>query len=112
MEKKEQSDIEIVIVTTKSSGLETNLTIVFQELSTAKVFLIKHPVDSILLQILDERRQKDTTNELIEYIIKRSFHTSVELKDIDSIKEHVWAHDKLDRLKSKIRDIKINQIII
>jgi len=65
-----------------------------------------------MTQILEEHRINKTTNQFINSIIKRYIHKSQIINDIDKLEEYVWNTLDFQIIKNKIRDIKINQIII
>ena len=111
MQKKEISNFELIFASTKSTGLENKLRIIFQYLDSGDVYLIEHNVDSIMSQILDDNHLRGTTNQLMNSIIKRSSHTATLVDDVDKLNEYVWNPNNFNSIKSKIRDIKINQII-
>ena len=112
MEKKEINNIELIFCSSKSDSLNTSLRIIFQDLDTGDVYLIDLVIDSVMTQILEEHRRNKTTNQLINSIIKRSIHKAQIIDSIDKLQEYVWNPLDFQSIKEKIRDIKINQIII
>jgi hypothetical protein len=112
MVKKEINNIELIFCSSKRDSLNTSLRIVFQDLDGGDVYLIDLVIDSVMTQILEEHRQNNTTNQLINSIIKRSIHKAQIINDIDKLKEYVWNPLDFQSIKNKVRDIKINQIII
>jgi hypothetical protein len=112
MEKKEINNIELIFCSSKRDSLNTNLRIVFQDLDAGDVYLIDLVIDSVITQILQDHKQNGTTNQVINSIIKRSIHKAQIINDIDKLKEYVWNPLDFQSIKGKIRDIKINQIII
>jgi hypothetical protein len=111
MEKKEINNWELVFCSSKADSINTSLRIIFQDLNDGDVYLIDLVIDSVITQILQDK-QNGTTNQLINSIIKRSLHRAKLIDDIDKLKEYVWNPLDLQSIKGKIRDIKINQIII
>jgi len=112
MEKKEISNWELIFCTSKADSINTSLRIIFQDLNDGYVYLIELVIDSLITQILEEHRRDKTTNQLINSIIKRSIHKAQIINDIDKLKEYVWNPLDFQSIKDKVRDIKINQIII
>jgi hypothetical protein len=112
MEKKEINNIELIFCSSKRDSLNTSLRIIFQDLDDGDVYLIELVIDSAMTQILEEHRRDKTTNQLINSIIKRSIHKAQIINDIDKLKEYVWNPLDFQSIKDKVRDIKINQIII
>ncbi len=115
MVKKEINNWEIFFwstyTSTELSYLSHHLKIIFQDLSSKNIFIINQEADSIMLDMIDSNDKKGTTNDLINSIIKKSIHKSELIDNVNKLKEHVWNPSDFNKLKSKIRDIKINQII-
>ena len=112
MVKKEINNWELVFCSSKADSINTSLRIIFQDLNDGDVYLIDLVIDSVITQILQDHKQNGTTNQLINSIIKRSLHRAKLIDDVDKLKEYVWNPFDFESLKTKIRDIKINQIII
>jgi hypothetical protein len=112
MEKKEISNWELIFCTSKADSINTSLRIIFQDLNDGDVYLIDLVIDSVITQILQDHKQNGTTNQVINSIIKRSLHRAKLIDDVDKLKEYIWNPLDFQILKTKIRDIKINQIII
>lgn len=110
--KKEINNWELIFCTSKADSLDTTLRIIFQDLNDGNIYLIELVIDSVMSQILDDNRKLGKTNELINSIIKRSIHKSKLIEDIEKLREYVWNPLDFNSIQDKIRDIKINQIII
>jgi len=116
MDTKKISNKDILYSTTYTSTetgyLKHYLKIIFQDLESENIFVITHEADSILLEVLDHAQEKKTTNQLLNSIIKKSIHLSELIDNVDKLKKYVWNTTDFNKIKGKIRDIKINQIII
>lgn len=110
--KKEINNWELIFCISKRDSLDASLRIIFQDLDDGNIYLIDLVIDSIITQILQDHKQNGTTNQLINSIVKRSIHKSKLIEDIEKLREYVWNPLDFNSIQDKIRDIKINQIII
>ena len=53
-------------------------------------------------------KEKWKTNQLCYSIIENNIPTLI---DVDKIRDYIWDVDTINKIKDRIRDIKINQII-
>ena len=112
MEKGEISNWELIFCSSNADSINTSLRIIFQDLNDGDVYLIDLVIDSVITQILQDHKQNGTTNQVINSIIKKSLHRAKLIDDVDKLKEYVWNPLDFQILKTKMREIKINQIII
>lgn len=96
-----KSEYNIIQISIARDSINTKLTIIFQD--DINIKLLECVIDPIQTQILDDSNKNGTTNQFIESIIKRSKdrYKIIEMKDINN-----YIYDI-----TKLRDIKINQII-
>ena len=110
--KKEINNWELIFCTSKRDSLNTSLRIIFQDLDDGNIYLIELAIDSIMDQIIDDNERRGTTKDLIKAIIKRSLHKAELIDEVEKLREYIWNPLDFESIKTKIRDIKINQIII
>lgn len=108
--KKETNKIDIISTNTYSSIEEnkshSRLRILF--INNNELQLVEKEMDWILMNDIDDFERGRKTNQFLISIIENNIASTI---DFDKVVEYIWDITTINKIKDRIRDFKINQII-